>query len=237
MSTNRYCSMCGDCFKACPHGSLALRLRPPTREVEFNRTENFEDAVSGVAAIGVVAFQGLVMLDFWHFIRSEWKDTTLFGSGPLVYGTAIVVMVLASLGLFLLAAWVHSRISGEPIRRNLSLFGFAFLPLAIMSHISHNLGMMVHQTHLVLPAVAGLWGYQIEPDHLSTLLSPPAWHALHAAIILAGTGVTLWLIRRICRVKQERGCPRYASLPYAGLALAYTLAFFLILHPDMLLRV
>jgi len=237
MATNRYCSMCGDCFKACPHGSLSLRLRPPTREVEFNRKENFEDAMSGVAAIGVVAFQGLVMLDFWHFVRSEWKDTAVFGSSPLVYGTAVLSMVLASVGLFLLAALVHSRISGEPIRQNLSLFGFAFLPLVLMSHISHNLGMMTHQTHLILPAVAGLFGYQVEPDHLSTLLSPGAWHILHAGIILVGTAMTLWLIRRICRIKQEGGCPRYASLPYAGLAVAYTIAFFLILHPDMLLRV
>jgi hypothetical protein len=106
-----------------------------------------------------------------------------------------------------------------------------------MSHISHNLGMMTHQTHLILPAVAGLVGYQIEPDHLSTLLSPGVWHTLHAGIILVGTGMTLWLIRRICRVKQEGGCPRYASLPYVGLAVAYTIAFFLILHPEMLLRV
>jgi hypothetical protein len=60
---------------------------------------------------------------------------------------------------------------------------------------------------------------------------------LHAAIILVGTAMTLWLIRRICRIKQEGGCPRYASLPFVGLAMAYTIAFFLILHPEMLLRV
>lgn len=237
MTTNRYCSMCGDCLKACPHGSLSLRLRTPVTEVEFNRKENFEDAMTGVAAIGVVAFQGLVMLDFWHFVRSEWKDTTLVGSGPLVYGTAIALMVLASVGLFLLAALVHSRITGEPIQRNLSLFGFAFLPLALFSHISHNLGMMFHQTHLILPSLAGLFGYQLEPDHLSTLLSPMAWHAIHAGIILIGTTMTVWLIRRICRIKQEAGCPRYAGLPYAGLSLVYTIFFFLILHPEMVFRV
>ena len=237
MTSNRYCSMCGDCLKACPHGSLSLRLRPPTREVEFHRRENFEDAMSGVAAIGVVAFQGLVMLDIWHFVRSEWQETALLGSGPLVYGAAVVGMVLASVGLFLLATVIHSRTAGEPITRNLSLFGFAFLPLALFSHVSHNLGMMVHQTHLVLPALAGLVGYRIEPDHLSGLLSAGAWHALHAGIILVGAAITLWLIGRICRVKREGGCPRYASLPYAALALGYTIAFFLILHPDMLLRV
>ncbi len=236
MTTNRYCSMCGDCLKACPHGALSLRLRPPTREVEFARRENFEDAMTGVAAIGVVAFQGLVMLDVWHFIRSEWKDTALVGSGPVVYGSAIVGMVLASVGLFLLATLIHGRAAREPIARNLSLFGFAFLPLALFSHVSHNLGMMFHQTHLIWPALAGLVGYGIEPDHLKSLLSGGAWHTIHAGIILAGTATTLWLIGRICRVKREGGCPRYASLPFVGLALVYTIAFFLILHPDMLLR-
>ncbi len=49
--------------------------------------------------------------------------------------------------------------------------------------------------------------------------------------------MTLWLIGRVCRGKREGGCPRYASLPYVGLVVAYTIAFFLILHPEMVLRV
>lgn len=237
MTSNRYCSMCGDCLKACPYGALSLRLRSPVTEVSFNRKENLEDAMTGVAAIGVVAFQGLVMLDFWRFIRSEWKETALFGSGPLVYGFVIVMMVVASVGLFLLATAIHSRLASEPLLRNISLFGFAFLPLAVFNHIAHNLGMVFHQTHFIVPSAAGLLGYRVEPEHVGGLLSPGLWHSIHAGLIFVGSFMTLWLIRQICRIKQEGGCPRYASVPYAGLALAYTIIFFFILHPEMLPRV
>jgi hypothetical protein len=72
---------------------------------------------------------------------------------------------------------------------------------------------------------------------LSTLLSPRSWHTLQAGIILIGTTMTLWLTHRVRGVKQQSGSPRYVSLPFVGLALACTVIFFLILHPEILLRV
>ncbi len=48
--------------------------------------------------------------------------------------------------------------------------------------------------------------------------------------------MTLWLPRRLCRIKGEGGCRQSASLLFVGLALVHPIPFPLILHPDMVPR-
>jgi len=42
METNRYCSTCGNCLKACPNDAISIRLRPPGREFVTQKKEVLE---------------------------------------------------------------------------------------------------------------------------------------------------------------------------------------------------
>jgi len=236
MQTNRYCSACGNCLKACPNDAISIRLRPPGREFATQSREMPENALVAVVAVGVVAFQALVMTEPWAALRQQAAALPLLSNDALLYGALVLACVSVALGLFYLASRAYARLTGQSWHAEMSRFGFAYLPLALVAHIGHNLGHLFNGYALVPGALAGLAGRAAAPaaEGAPNLV---LWQGLEIGLIVVGLAITAWAIRRIC-ASARIGSPRpLAALPYAGLAGLYAAAFIVLFALPMATRV
>ncbi|TFH47728.1 MAG: 4Fe-4S binding protein [Lysobacterales bacterium] len=236
METNRYCSTCGNCLKACPNDAISIRLRPPGREFVTQKKEALENALISVVAIGVVAFQAIVMTEAWAGWRERAVALPLLSNDALLYGMLITAIVGIALAMFYLATRVYAWLTKQSWRAEMYRFGFAFLPLALLTHIGHNLGHLFNGYKLVPGAIAGLSG-QLPQLASEGSLNLGMWQSLEAGLVVLGFGITLWAVRRICGVTKHN-CPRLlAAAPYALLAGVYAAVFIIIFLLPMVTRV
>lgn len=236
METNRYCSTCGNCLKACPNDAISIRLRPPGGEFFTQKKEVLENTLIAVVAIGVVAFQAVVMTEPWVLIRKKVTPLPILSNDALLYGILILFCVGLAVALFILASQVYARLTAQSWRQEMSRFGFAFLPLALMTHIGHNLGHLFNGYPLVSGAVAGLFG--VAP--LAVAKGEPnfwIWKVLEISLVLGGLLISIWAIRRIC-ASGKLSCPQsLAAAPYVVLSVIYAVAFIWLFALPMVMRV
>jgi polyferredoxin len=233
MDTNRYCSMCGNCLKACPHGSLRLAIRNPIKEFVTQKKEMPENALIGVAALGVVAFQAFVMTEPWAALREAVKASALLSNDAVFYGGLLVGFTGAAVGLFLAASRMFSRLTGADYGTQVRRFGFAFLPLALFAHIGHNLGHLLGGYQLVPAAVAASFGASAPVPQGNAMLELMVWRVVQFGLLSAGVALSVWALRRLCAATPTACTPRRRVLPFAALAAFYALAFALILSLPM----
>lgn len=236
METNRYCSTCGNCLKACPNDAISIRLRVPGREFVTQKKNVPENALIGVVIMGIVGFQAFVMTQPWEMLHQRAATLPLLSSDALLYGLLILAFVALAVGLFYLASWAFARLTGEPLRAEIGRFGFAFLPLALATHIGHSLGHFFNGYPLIPGAVAGLFGRPpaTVADAASSLW---LWHALEIALVLLGLALAVWSVRRICAAGKVRCAQPLAAAPYLILAALYAAAFIVVFALPMAGRV
>ena len=236
METNRYCSTCGNCLKACPNDAISIRLRPPGREFVTQKKEMLENALIAVVAIGVVAFQGFVMTEPWGKLHEQMATVPLLANDAILYGLFILVCVAAALGLFYLASQIYSRLTHQPCHTEMCRFGFAFLPLALMVHISHNLGHLFNGYTLIPGAVAAFLGGTPLPA-AEYVPNSGLWQGVEIGLVIIGFAISAWAIRTICQTAKI-SCPRsVAAMPYFVLTGLYTVTFITLFALPMVTRV
>lgn len=236
MQTNRYCSTCGNCLKACPNDAISIRLRPPGREFVTQKKEVLENALIAVVAIGVVAFQGLVMTEPWVKLRERAATMPLLSNDALLYGAFILICAGLAVGLFFLASQLYARLTRQSCQAEMCRFGFAFLPLALLAHIGHNLGHLFNGYALVPGAVAALAGRSLE-SAFETAPNFGFWQGLEVGLIIIGFAISAWAIRSICGATKI-SCPRLlATAPYLVLLALYSATFITLFALPMVTRV
>jgi len=236
METNRYCSTCGNCLKACPNDAISVRLRPPGHEFVTQKKEMLENALIGVIAIGVVAFQGFVMTEPWSTLHECAASLALLSNDAILYGLFILVCVGLAVGLFFLASQIYARVTHQSNTAEIARFGFAFLPLALLTHIGHNLGHLFNGYALIPGALAGLVG-KLPQASTETVSNPWIWQALEIAMVFIGLAISVWAIRRICGTAKINCSRPLAAAPYMLLALFYAVVFAIIFVLPMVARV
>lgn len=231
MDSNRYCSVCGNCLKACPNDAITVRLRLPGREFLSQRREVMENALIAVVALGVVGFQAFVMTEPWTRFREGLGTNGVLADDSLLFGGAILAFVAVSVGLFVLASKVFSLITRTACSSEMCRFGLAFLPLALAVHIGHNLGHLFNGYRLIPQAIASLVGVGIAatgswvPAEPGPTVEIALWQAVELGLVVLGLGIVLWLVVGMCRLRTIN-CPwPVLAAPYAVLAVIYALAF------------
>lgn len=236
METNRYCSTCGNCLKACPNDAISIRLRVPGGEFVTQKKEMLENALIGVVAIGVVAFQAFVMTEPWVVLRKRAVSVSLLSNDAILYGLMTLLCVGLAVGLFFLASQIYVRVTHQPYTREITRFGFAFLPLALLTHIGHNLGHLFNGYTLIPGALAGLAG-NLPQGAVENAPNFWLWQALEITMVLVGLAISVWAIRRICNATTVN-CPRsLAAAPYIVLAALYAVVFVILFALPMVTRV
>ncbi len=236
MDTNRYCSMCGNCLKACPNESLRLEIRSPIKEFITQKKEAPENALVAVAAIGVVAFQAFVMTGPWAALREMVARSAILSNDAVFYGGLLVGFVVLAVGLFIGASKIFSAMSGTSCSAEVCRFGFAFLPLALFVHIGHNLGHLFGGYQLIPVAVAASFGATVSSPQSDAMLGLAIWRGLQFGLLVVGVALSLWTLRRLCAAQASRCPSRWRLLPYAILTAAFAIGFALILSFPMVTR-
>ena len=236
METNRYCSTCGNCLKACPNDAISIQLRWPGREFFLQKREMLENSLISVAAVGVVAFQLFVMTGTWATIYERASKVPLFSNDAVLYGVCILAIVGLAIVLFISISRLYARLTRQPIQQEMCRFGFAFLPLALMGHIGHNLGHFLTSYQFVPGAIAGLVG---KPPPVLVESYPNSWAslALQVILVLVGLGISVWSLRSVCNARRNI-CPQQpAAIPYIGLAVLVASTYVLLFTLPMVSRV
>lgn len=119
METNRYCSTCGNCLKACPNDAISVHLRLPSQEFSVQRKEMLENSLISVAAIGVVIFQLFVMTERWNIIRSQVSSLPILSNDAVLYGAFILISVGLAIGLFMFTSRLYARLTRQPLQQEM----------------------------------------------------------------------------------------------------------------------
>ncbi len=235
METNRYCSTCGNCLKACPNDAISVHLRWPSREFSLQRREMLENSLISVAAVGVVAFQLFVMTEQWTMIRQRSSRLPLFSEDTVLYGIILLTCAVLAIALFMVASMLYAHITKQAPQQEMSRFGFVFLPLALMGHIAHNLGHLHAGYRLIPGAIAGLIR-QAPAVPIEEIPNNWPWVALQLVLLLIGLGMSVWGLRRVCSARRIV-CPgQPAAIPYMALAVFFALVLGWLFALPMLTR-
>jgi hypothetical protein len=159
----------------------------------------------------------------------------LFSNNALLYGVFILACVGLAIALFIIVSRLYAYLTKQPTQKEMCRFGFAFLPIALMGHIGHNLRHLFAGYPLVQGAVAGLVGQGPSvpmdwPNHWS-------WLALEISLVLIGLGMSIFSLRGICKTRRIV-CPRQpAAIPFIGLAMLFAFTYIMLFILPMVTRV
>jgi hypothetical protein len=141
-----------------------------------------------------------------------------------------------AIALFIFVSRLYAYLTKQALRQEMCRFGFAFLPLALMGHIGHNLRHLFAGYQLVPGAIAGLVG-QTPSVSVEGLSNSWPWLALQISLVLIGLGMSIWSLRGVCSARRNV-CPRQpAAIPYIGLAVLFAFIYILLFALPMVTRV
>lgn len=252
LDRNNYCTLCGDCVKACPSRNLSLRLRPFAQDIWKSTRRHFDEAYLVIALVGLTFVVTGHMIEPWHAWLdwiAAWIPWQLVGISShaaieswtftLVY---VVGVLLLTPGLLVAASAVASSAGTEnpPTGQIFRAFAYMFIPIGIGLHLAHNLLHLIKEGGGIIPVIQRAvdrftpfqWG---RPDwSVGPLLSDPVIYWIQLAVL-----TVLYLASLYCgyRIAFQYGSDRKNALrllaPMILLALAFTLVNVFLLSQPM----
>ncbi len=190
LRSNRFCKMCGNCVKNCPHGAINLNLRVPGREIWEMKQ------VGAVTAFLVISMFGGLMSDLLkNSSLYDMFSQNLINTPELVVFTIFFTLVIVSANSLLgVSAYISSRISGETMTDNFAKYGLAMLPLVMTGFMAFHLYYLIN-LGVYFPIV--LWQtFHFEIFQKMVITVPLDWtlflQRLLIGLGLAGTGVMIY---------------------------------------------
>ncbi|RJQ42543.1 MAG: 4Fe-4S binding protein [Gaiellales bacterium] len=161
MDTNIYCVLCTECVKTCPNDNIALNARPFLSDLWKTRKVGFDVAAIVVILLGVTVFQTLDMVEPWTDASAAMANATGLGEQTVLTLSYIVLAVLAPMLIFSLWSWITTRVGGKgaSLKSVFIAFSFAFLPIALTSHLAHNLVHFFEEGAAVVPVLSDPFGW------------------------------------------------------------------------------
>jgi len=208
MTTNRDCNMCGNCIKACPHGSLRLELRKPTAEFWHIRKPRLEVAFLAIVLVGVVIVQNLTMLGVYETILDHVAMVT--GTSNVDVNFSVVFAIAMASPVLLLAgvSRLSSRLGGGTTLGDFAKYGYALIPLDLAGHMAHNLFHLLGEGLSVPRAIVRAFGGDISGD--MAILNTATIEVLQYMTLGVGVFATVYAAYRIS--KREDGSTNLRSL-------------------------
>lgn len=204
MKLNTYCTMCGECFKTCPHGSMSLRLRPWGADLAAPGKPRMDEAVLALVLLSMTAFHGLTMTPSWVQLLENFRGatgasfTTAFS--VLMAGfLALPVLLYAALA-WLSAAWARCDYKDVALR-----FAYALLPIALFYHLAHNAEHFLIEGPKVLALASDPFGagwniFGTARWSIPPLISLEGLWRIQVLFVLVGHVYGLWLTARTARL-------------------------------------
>ncbi len=120
LSDNRYCKVCLNCIKNCPHNAAHLNLRIPGAEISLLRQPSLAGAVISIVLSGLLIAEIISKLNIRQI------------NYPLLSSATIMI----TLTLVLASNYATSFISKKTIIEHFKHFGYTLIPLILFGFIS-----------------------------------------------------------------------------------------------------
>jgi transcriptional regulator with AAA-type ATPase domain/polyferredoxin len=140
LRSNRFCKLCGNCVKNCPHGAINLNLRIPGREIWEMRQVGIVTSFLVISMLGGLLSElmepGSLYDQFWG----------LFPNSPelFVFTVFFAAVIFCVNGLVFLSAVVSSRFSSETTGENFARYGLALLPLVLTGFMAFHFYYLIN---------------------------------------------------------------------------------------------
>ncbi|MGH7769420.1 MAG: 4Fe-4S binding protein [Candidatus Binatia bacterium] len=256
MDRNVYCNFCFECVKSCPPGNISLNARPFGSELSSAGTRKLDEAYLAVALIGITSVVSAQMLAGW----SGWiagaarlmplELRTLMRPVTYLALTESAVFFLFSLlfvpALVLAAAWTAGKIAGgeeRDVKQTFIAMAGMFIPIGLAMHLAHNSSHLLAEGAGIIPVLQrtlnrftpfdfGAPSWQAAP-----IASADAIHWLQTLLILAGFVFSLAAYERLSlQWQKDRAVAGKALIPFAAIALLFTLINLILLNQPMAMR-
>ncbi len=206
METNTYCTLCTECVKTCPNDNIALNVRPFLSDLWKTKKIGFDVAAIVVILLGVTVFQTLSMVEPWNDASSTIQEATGLGENTVLTGSFILLAVVAPMIIF--AAWsaLSHRLggNGSKLKTVFVGFSFAFLPIALSSHLAHNLVHFLEEGTAAIPVISDPFGWGWNLLGTANLIAEPllqasSLHLLQMSLIAIGYIGAVYVGWRVAR--------------------------------------
>jgi hypothetical protein len=255
MDRNLYCNFCFECVKSCPPGNISLGTRPFGSELSSAGTRKLDEAYLAVALIGITSVVSAQMLAGWSVwiaglarllpqeLRTLMRPVTYLAltESVVFFSLSLVVVPLVVLG----AAWAAGKAAGAE-HGGKEIFVAAasmFIPIGLAMHLAHNSSHLLAEGAGIVPVVQRTLNRFTPFDfgapvwQAAPIASADAIHWLQTLLILAGFAFSLAVYERLpLQWPQKPAAAGRALIPFAAIALLFTLINLILLNQPMAMR-
>ncbi len=203
MKLNTYCTMCAECFKTCPGGSMALRLRPWGADLAVEGKPRSDEAVLALILLSMTAFHGLTMTPSWVALQEAARAATGWSFAGVFTALMAASLVLPCL-IYGALAWLSARWGKVEFRDLWVRFAYALLPIALFYHLAHNAEHFLMEGPKLLALVSDPFGrgWNLFGTALWTvppLVSLEGLWQIQILFVLVGHLYSLWITAQTAR--------------------------------------
>ncbi|MBF0214046.1 MAG: 4Fe-4S binding protein [Magnetococcales bacterium] len=240
---NTYCLSCGSCLLSCPGRNVSWQWRPMASEAVDPGRPSRDGTWFMLLLLGMTLFHGISMTPVWE----EWLLWLADGIGesgePKVgFLLGMLAWMVMPVPVYALAVWFSGP--GAFVRRFWAS-SFVVLPLAMASHLSHNLIHLVREPAGVSVLLGDPLGGIVLPvcSVAGVPVDAGSWHELLFAaarivLVVFGLHLALLIVRHGQRGPERRGLLTriWNRLPMTLFSLAVSAATLWLLANDMVMR-
>lgn len=239
MDNNLYCILCTECVKSCPRDNIALRFRPPGRDLWLARKPRADGAFAAAVIVGLATVVPLVTVAFLPDARALFSRLLPAGTPPNDPPRLAAVGALFGIGLGASVALVYGagRLSGlaagqraVTTRTLFTRYAYALVPVGLAKLIADLLDHVLRTWGALSGVTRAFWLdvplNRVPPGSMTVahLLSPIGVYALQVAVLLGGLLLSVYAMHRISlSLFRARDAARASLVPVAGVALVLTL--------------
>ncbi|MGB6068449.1 MAG: cyclic nucleotide-binding domain-containing protein [Desulfomonilaceae bacterium] len=215
LHSNRYCKLCGQCVKNCPHGAINLNLRIPGKEIWEMRHTNTRTAFLIIGMASGLLSDMLSKMPIYH------KVTGFLPLPEIAKFTIFFLALILGFNLMLLLATALShKIYHDSFTENYSRYGLALLPLVLTGFSAYHLYYLINLgVHLPM-LVSQTFQFEIF-RHLIITVPPWLTHFFQELLIWIGLVWSLMIMYRLGSADREGFWGSlFGMLPHGLLAVA-----------------
>lgn len=200
---NRFCTLCANCVKACPHDNISLVLRPFGADFWKRAFVKFEESFFAKILVGIVIIQNIGMLTLWTTISGFIENITGIHNEAITFTITYFASISIPLLLMFISSYFSSKFSGEKLTANFARFGYAFIAVDLAGHLAHNLNHLLGEMQSIFAALIGLFSGEVGMIMGESILSAGTIKFLQYIILVIGVAGTFAITYFIAKRKAE----------------------------------
>lgn len=196
---NRFCTLCANCVKACPHDNVALKLRPFGTDFWRRLAVRFEESFFAKMLVGIVILQNIGMLTLWNTLSGFVQNFTGIADERWLFTIVYLFTISIPLLFMFIASAFSAKAKGEKLLQNFARFGYAFVAVDLAGHLAHNLNHFLGEGKTIIAAVAGLFSGNMQQIIFQWFLNYGTVRIMQYIVLGLGVIGTLIITYRIAK--------------------------------------